>query len=97
MEVTLFDDRVLLVFDGLKDRYGKIILPNAHSERTRKATVKIVGPDVKNYAPGDRVVMSWYTGITLHLDGETLFGEDIDEERYRIVREGEILMKITAE
>jgi hypothetical protein len=58
------------------------------------ATVLKVGDEVKNYAPGDRIVISWYTGIHLHIIGEQIGGADIDEDRHRILRDEEILAKV---
>jgi co-chaperonin GroES (HSP10) len=95
MTLTLFGRRVLLLLDAIAERkIGSIILAEKHSERSRTATVVAVGNDVTEYRAGDRVLLSWYTGVHLHLIGEELFGVPVDEDRHRIVRDEEILGRL---
>jgi hypothetical protein len=46
---------------------------------------------VTKYVPGDRVLLSVYAGVRIHLIGRTIDGEPIDEDRHRIIRQEEIL------
>lgn len=81
-------DRIYLVMDEFVEKIGSIFVSETHSERSRTGTVKAVGEDVKSLKVGDRVLISFYTGIKLHTP-ETYSHEDL----HRIVREGEVLMK----
>ena len=95
-KVQLFGDRVYAVFDAIQEEKtkGGIILPDQHKERSRIATIVDVGPDVVNYKIGDRIIVSTYTGVRLHLVGEELFGTPVHEDTHRILREEEILCKL---
>lgn len=90
----LYGDRLLVLCDEMVDKVGSIIMPNQHSERSRTAKVIAVGNKVEHYVPGDSILLSWYTGVHIHLPGKELFGTRVDEDRHRIVREEEILMKL---
>ena len=46
------------------------------------------------YAPGDRVMISWYTGAHIHILEDDLFGNKPDEDLDRFVMESEILGKV---
>ena len=95
MNLTLFGNRLLLLCDAVEERkIGSVYVAEKHSERSRPATVVAVGNEAKHYAVGDRVLISWYTGVHLHLVGESLFDVPVDEDRHRIVRDEEILGKL---
>jgi len=91
----MFDDRLFVILDEVQEKkIGSIIVPDNHSERSRTGIVMDVGPGVKDYEAGDKVLVSWYTGTRVHLDGETMFGKSVQEDSFRVVREGEILGKV---
>ncbi len=95
MNLCVFGNRLLVLCDAVEERkIGSIIIADNHSERSRLATVLKTGKDVRNYAVGDKVLISWYTGIHLHILGEKIAGIDVDEDRHRILREDEILAKV---
>jgi co-chaperonin GroES (HSP10) len=73
---------------------GRIIVSDKHSERTRFADVVAVGDGVKNYKPGDKIMISWYTGSHVHILEDDLFGNKPDEDLDRFVMESEILGKV---
>ena len=95
MKLEIFGNRLLLLCDELSDKIGSIIMPGKHSERSRTATVLAVGDKVENYKVGHTVLISWYTGVHLHLVGKELFDTPVDEDRHRIVRDEEILGRLT--
>ena len=96
MNLTLFGNRILLLCDAISEKkIGSIIIPEGRSERSRTAVVVAVGDNVFNYHAGDSVLVSWYTGIHIHLDGKDLFGVPVDEDRHRIVRDEEILGRLS--
>lgn len=104
MRLQLFDDRLFVILDKVEEKkIGSLYVPDDHAERSRIGTVMEVGPGLRewngtitpmNYRVGDRVLVSWYTGTRIHLDGEKLYGEDVYEDSHRIMRECEILGKV---
>jgi co-chaperonin GroES (HSP10) len=95
MKLGLYGKRILIFCDEISERkVGSLIISDKRAERSRVATILAVGGDVKNYQVGDRVLLSWYTGVHLHVFGDTLFGETVDEDRHRLVNEDELLGKI---
>ena len=97
MELEIYGSKLLIYCDEMVNQVGRIIMPEKHSERSRTATVVLAGDNVKNFAVGDRVLISWYTGVHTHLVGKFIGGVEVDEDRHRFVREEEILAKITSE
>jgi len=73
-----------VVLDGFLDYKGMIILPEKHKEQTRIGTVIATGDKVTRYEPGDRILMSYYTGTVLHL-----MQLDMRDERHRMMSEEE--------
>jgi co-chaperonin GroES (HSP10) len=69
----------------------EIALPENHHERSRIGLIKQVGDAVTKYFPGDRVLLSVYAGVRIHLIGRDIDGEPIDEDRHRIIRQEEIV------
>jgi co-chaperonin GroES (HSP10) len=107
VRLKLYDKRLFILCDAVEERkVGSIIIADKHSERSRLATVLAVGDKVKHpgkwwqfwlrphFKPGDRILISWYTGVHLHVFGDKVFGQEIDEDRHRFVMEGEILTKV---
>jgi len=91
LKLVPWGDRLYVVLDEMKDAVGSIILPEKHSERTRIATVKAIGEKVGNFTVGDRILISYYTGVFVHLPDLAFRGK---EDLHRIIREDEILAKI---
>lgn len=95
MRLELYGDRILVLCDPVEEKkVGLVYVADKHSERTRLATIISVGDTVTKYKPGDRVLLSWYTGVHIHLIGEKLWDIEADEDRHRMVMEGEILGKL---
>ena len=69
----------------------KIPIPESHSERSRIGVVQKVGEKVTRYKPGDSVLLSTYAGVRIHLIDKEIDGQKIDEDRFRIIREEEVL------
>ena len=84
-------DRLYVVVDEPVEKIGELFVPQKHSERSRTATVSAVGEDVKYFKIGDKILISYYTGIFIHLPSLAYRGK---EDLHRIVREDEILAKI---
>lgn len=95
MKLQLFDDRLFAILGEVEEKkIGSIIIPGSHSERSRIGVVMETGPDVINYKVGDKILVSWYTGTRIHLDGDELYGKPVVEDAFRILRESEILGKV---
>ena len=95
MNLTLYGSRILILCDDMAEKVGRIFVADKHSERSRTAKVLAIGDKVENYAVGDKILLSWYTGVHLHLIDKELFGIPVDEDKHRLVMEGEILGKLT--
>jgi len=94
------EDRIFVILEPMvttsvsTNKFGErveIALPENHHERSRVGLIKQVGDGVTKYFPGDRVLLSVYAGVRIHLIGRTIDGEPIDEDRHRIIRQEEIL------
>lgn len=104
MRLQLFDDRLFVILNKVEEKkIGSLYVPDNHDERSRIGTVMEVGPGLRewngtitpmNYKVGDKVLVSWYTGVRVHLPGEKMYGDDVCEETSRVVRECEILGKV---
>jgi chaperonin GroES len=106
MKLRLREDCMLVFCDPDIKKIGNILVPEDHSERTRKATIIAVGPGLRErdgtirpvgYKVGDRIIMKWHAGDRLHLPTDTINGEPVDEIRHRIIREHEALAAIEEE
>jgi co-chaperonin GroES (HSP10) len=100
MKLKVNDDRCYVVLEPMvttsvsTNKFGErveIALPENHHERSRIGLIKQVGEAVTKYAPGDRVLLSVYAGVRIHLIGRDIDGEPIDEDRHRIIRAEEII------
>ena len=95
MRLSLRDDRLFVILNKVEGKkIGSIFVPDNHDERSRIGTVMEIGPGVEGYEVGDKILMSWHTGTRIHLPGETMYGEAIDEESFRVCRECEILGQV---
>ena len=100
MRIRVNDDRIFVILEpmvttttvaGPGGTTIEISLPENHHERSRVGLVKQVGDAVTSYAPGDKVLLSVYAGVRIHIIGREIDGEPIDEDRHRIIRQEEIL------
>ena len=100
MKIRVNEDRIFVILEPMVttsvhiNKLGErveIALPENHHERSRVGLIKQVGEAVTKYVPGDRVLLSVYAGVRIHLIGRTIDGESIDEDRHRIIRQEEIL------
>lgn len=91
MRLSVNDDRIYVVLEEMVTTVRGIAVPDNHSERSRIGLVKQVGDKVTKYVPGDRLLLSTYAGVRVHLVGQEIDGEPIDEDRHRIIREEEAL------
>jgi co-chaperonin GroES (HSP10) len=100
MKLKVNDDRIFVILEPMvttsvsTNKFGErveIALPENHHERSRIGLIKQVGEAVTKYAPGDRVLLSVYAGVRIHLIGRDIDGEPIDEDRHRIIRAEEII------
>jgi len=94
MTLKVFKDRIYVVLEEMVTTVRGIAIADNHSERSRIGVVKQVGPEVENVAPGDRVLLSVYAGVRIHLIGHEIDGLPINEDRHRVIREEEILCQI---
>ena len=100
MKVKVNKDRIFVALEPMvttttktlnDGRVVTINLPEQHHERSRIGVIRQVGDEVDLYKVGDRVLLSTYAGVRIHLIGRDIDGEPIDEDRHRIIRQEEIL------
>jgi co-chaperonin GroES (HSP10) len=91
LKLAPWGDRVYLILEERVTKVGGIEIPDNASQRSRIAVVAAFGDRVTNFAIGDRVLISWYTGVFVHLPD---FAFRAKEDLHRIVREDEILAKL---
>lgn len=103
MRIAVNDDRLFIILEpmvthktivGKDGRESRIELPENHHERSRIGVVQQVGNKVTRYVPGDKVLISTYGGVRIHLIGRQIDGQDIDEDCYRIIREEEVVCQL---
>lgn len=69
----LFDRVVLELVKEEEKSEGGIVIPDAAKEKSLKATVVAIGPDVKcDLKEGDIVMYAKYAGADIKKDGKTL-------------------------
>ena len=78
-------DRVVAVREAVATKTASgIYLPDNAKEKPTMATVKAIGPDVKQLKVGDKIVYKEYSTTELKIDGT----------EYLIVREEDVLATI---
>lgn len=83
--------RLYVVLNSVGERrVGSILLPDMHSEPTRIGTVRAAGPDVDGIAVGDRVLVSYYSGVVITMP-ELRDDENEGPDIHRIFTPEEIL------
>ena len=104
MRINVQGDRCFVILEPMvttktiTNKFGEAVeieLPENHHERSRIGVIQQVGPEVRDYFPGDRVLLSTYAGVRIHLIGRQIDGKDIDEDCYRIIRAEEIIATLT--
>ena len=92
--------RVYTILDSVEERMvGRIVIPDKASTPSRIGTVQAVGPDIKDLKPGDRVLVSYYSGVAIDMpelhvhNGKKGGGQDI----HRIFTPQEILATVAEE
>ena len=100
MKLKVNEDRIFVILEPMvttktiTNKFGEEItidLPENHHERSRVGVVQQVGDAATKYKPGDKVLLSTYAGVRIHLIGRQIDGKDIDEDCYRIIRQEEII------
>ena len=90
MKIIPIGDRLLVKLNTVEERkVGHIYMPDKHKEESRTGEILAIGDSVKGYAEKDRVLVSYYSGIVIHLVNEGYLDDTL-----RIFSEREILAKI---
>lgn len=108
IKVRVYGERLLVAFDDLAEeqvitdgagRTFTVKVPEQHSERTRIATILDVGtgPDATQYKAGERILVSWHSGVRLHLLDKLLMGRSWKEDLLRVITPQEVLLLVTEE
>lgn len=103
MRIQVNEDRIFVILEPMvktkevTNKFGETIeiaLPENHHERSRIGVVQQVGEKVTKYVPGDKVLLSTYAGVRIHLIGRKLDGMEIDEDCFRVIRQEEIVAQL---
>jgi co-chaperonin GroES (HSP10) len=97
IEVVPFGDRLLVKLDpketelpiGGFDKFGQevtLTLPGSSSQKSRLGTVLAAGDTCNYFKKGDRIIISFYTGIILNLASMRW-----NDETMRVLREEEVV------
>ena len=92
MRVAPQGDRLYVRLDPMVEKVKNIFVPDDHREPSRIATIKEVGPEVKKFKVGDRILVSFYTGVPINLPQY-----DLDPALDKIATESEILALVHEE
>jgi co-chaperonin GroES (HSP10) len=87
--------RIYAVLNSVEERKtsGGIIIPGQHSEQTRLGVIRAVGPDIIDLKPGDKILVSYYTGVVVDMpEIREMANEGV--EIHRIYTPSEILMTV---
>jgi co-chaperonin GroES (HSP10) len=95
MKITPRPGRIYAVLNSVEERMsrGGIIIPDKHSEQTRIGTIESVGNDITDLKPGDRILVSYYTGVVVDMP-ELRDKSDEGVEIHRIYTPSEVLATI---
>lgn len=87
------EKRIYVQLEPVEEKkVGSLYVPDNHSERSRIGRVIATGDEVTRYVPGDRIFMSFYSGVVTEFPQYGMLGDV-----HRIVREEEILGKLAEE
>ena len=90
--IDCLGDTIYILMDDREQKSSIIYTPENAQQISEVGTVVKKGPDVQLVNIGDKVIISYYTGIHLQLP------ECYSESKYhRIIREHEILCRISEE
>ncbi len=108
MRFELFGKRMYVILAGVGEKkVGSVWIPDKHSEQSRIGTVIGVGKDtrtwwqrllrkrsdgVTKYRVGDRILVSYYSGVTVNMPEMAGKGDLMDT--HRIMVEDEILAAV---
>ena len=95
MRFELFGERLYARLDSIVEERtaSGIIIPSARREVSRLGTVMEVGPEVTKVKVGDRILVQYYSGVTVERRELSEPGETPDS--HRILMESEILARVT--
>ena len=85
-------DRRHIRLEKMAEKIKSVFLPDDHKEPSRIAEVLERGPDVTKFKSGDRVLVSFYTGVPINLPQY-----DLDPVLDKIVTQDEILSLVVEE
>ena len=90
MKITTHGNKLYVLLDMVEERQvGRIIVPDKHAEHTRSGIVQSAGEETKYYKVGDKILVSYYSGVVIDLPELNALGEGQDV--HRVFTENEIL------
>jgi hypothetical protein len=92
VSIKILPVRDNLLIELLVSKAKLIELPDVMHRRLRKVKVLEVGPEVKEYKPGDLVAINFYNGTEVDL-----LDYSLNADLYRIINQDQIIAKIIEE
>ncbi len=90
MKITAHGRKLYVVLDMVEERMvGSLYVPDKHSEHTRTGIVDSAGEEVKYYKVGDKVLVSYYSGVVVDLPELNALG--VGQDVHRVFMEDELL------
>jgi len=88
LKIIPFADKLYIKILERPNVIHGIVVPDKYKLRTEKAEVISVGEGVKDFKPGDKILVQFYSGIHIHTDATYS-----DAPLHRLIVEHEILAK----
>lgn len=86
-------DRVVVLLDPVQEeKHGSIWVPDKHDVPSRFGKVMYCGPEAKQYVPGERIMVGYFSGVVAELPRYGVMGDQL-----RVLRESEILSAVENE
>ena len=83
-------NKLYVLLDMVEERMvGSLYVPDKHAEHTRTGIIQSAGEEVKYYKVGDKVLVSYYSGVVIDLPELNMLGEGQDV--HRVFTEHELL------
>ena len=90
MKIYPSGNRVYIVLNRVEgNKVGEVYLPDKHSEESRIGEIMAIGADVIDHKVGDKVLVQFYAGVTIHL-----IAEGITDDTHRILNASNILATV---
>ncbi len=90
MKIQPRGHRLYAIFNPVEEhKVGRVFVPDQHSQTSRIGIVQAIGEDVEKYEIGDKILISYYSGVVVDL--AALYAQGGGQDVHRILSEEEVL------